>query len=153
MGFDEARLLLSRTAFGVTPAEIRALEVHDYAAAVDRLLEPAPARGDDTGAGLARPGARPSCGASSRRPRPQRKHGVDGKPLQIVRPVQEQGRELRNWWVEEMLVTDQPLVERMTLFWHGHFTSSLMKVRYPRRRCFGRTRCSDARRWATSRPS
>ncbi len=61
----------------------------------------------------------------------ERKKGVDGKKLDVVRPVQEQGRELRNWWVEEMLATDQPLVERMTLFWHGHFTSSLMKVRYP----------------------
>lgn len=36
---------------------------------------------------------------------------------------------LRNWWVEEMLVTDQPMVERMTLFWHGHFTSAFVKVR------------------------
>ncbi len=58
------------------------------------------------------------------------KKGVDGKPLTIVRPVQEQARELRNWWVEEMLVTDQPLVERMTLCWHNHFTSSLEKVKY-----------------------
>jgi uncharacterized protein (DUF1800 family) len=30
-----------------------------------------------------------------------------------------------------MLETDQPLVERMTLFWHNHFTSSVAKVRYP----------------------
>ena len=44
--------------------------------------------------------------------------------------MQEQGRELRNWWIEEMLVTDQPLVERMVLFWHNHFTSSLKKVRF-----------------------
>ncbi len=61
----------------------------------------------------------------------QRKQGVDGKKLEIMLPVREQGRELKNWWVEEMITTDQPLVERMTLFWHGHFTSSLMKVRYP----------------------
>src|SRR5713101_8245380 len=38
MDFDEARHLLSRTSFGATPAEIRALEAQDYAAAVDRLL-------------------------------------------------------------------------------------------------------------------
>ena len=59
------------------------------------------------------------------------KAGVDGKPLQIQRPLQEEGRELRNWWIEEMLATDQPLVERMVLFWHNHFTSSLQKTRYP----------------------
>jgi uncharacterized protein (DUF1800 family) len=43
-------------------------------------------------------------------------------------PPDEQARGLCNWWVEEMLVTDQPLVERMTLFWHNHFTSALGKV-------------------------
>ena len=61
----------------------------------------------------------------------EQKTGVDGKKLQVVRPVQEEGRELRNWWVEEMLATDQPLTERMVLFWHNHFTSSFLKVRYP----------------------
>jgi uncharacterized protein (DUF1800 family) len=29
-----------------------------------------------------------------------------------------------------MLATDQPLVEKMALFWHNHFTSSVLKVRY-----------------------
>src|SRR4029078_11209784 len=38
MDFDEARHLLSRTTFGATPAEIRALEAQDYVATVDRLL-------------------------------------------------------------------------------------------------------------------
>ncbi len=134
MDFDEARHLLSRTSFGATPAEIRALEAQDYAAAVDRLL-----------AGVQREAMTPPPGwlgegpaelrrrqqaAQAERASAERKPGVDGKPLQIARPVQEQGRELRNWWVEEMLVTDQPLTERMVLFWHNHFTSSFIKVRY-----------------------
>ena len=38
MDFVEARHLLSRSSFGATPAEIRALESQDYASAVDRLL-------------------------------------------------------------------------------------------------------------------
>lgn len=129
MGFDEARLLLSRTAFGATPAEIRAMETQDYAAAVDRLLgnvrpqaaTPAPAW---ITLGPAEVRRQQQTAEAARKP------GVDGKPLQIARPVQEQGRELRNWWVEEMLATDQPLVERMVMFWHNHFTSSMLKVRY-----------------------
>ncbi len=129
MGFDEARLLLSRTAFGATPAEIHALETQDYTSAVDRLLAnarpqaatPAPAWIDEGPAELRR---KQQAAVAESKP------GVDGKPLQVARPVQEQGRELRNWWVEEMLVTDQPLVERMVLFWHNHFTSSMLKVRY-----------------------
>ena len=130
MGFDDARHILSRTSFGVTPAEVRALEAVDYSAAVDRLLAdvrrdamtPAPGW---IGLGPAEVKRRQQAAEA------ERKKGVDGKSLNIVLPVREQGRELRNWWVEEMIVTDQPLVERMTLFWHGHFASSLMKVRYP----------------------
>ncbi|WP_144113783.1 DUF1800 family protein [Paraburkholderia sp. BCC1886] len=39
--------------------------------------------------------------------------------------------QLRAWWVREMLVTPSPLTERMTLFWHNHFTSGQDKVAYP----------------------
>jgi uncharacterized protein (DUF1800 family) len=38
---------------------------------------------------------------------------------------------LRAWWVREMLNTPSPLTERMTLFWHSHFTSGQDKVQYP----------------------
>ena len=33
------------------------------------------------------------------------------------------------WWLLTMARTVQPLQEKMTLFWHGHFTSSFTKVR------------------------
>ena len=129
MGFDEARHLLSRTSFGATPAEVHVFEAVDYAGAVDRLLgnvrrtatTPAP---DWVKLGPAEVRRQQQAAEA------QRKEAVDGKKLEIVRPVQEQGRELKNWWIQEMLVTDQPLVERMVLFWHNHFTSSMLKVRY-----------------------
>lgn len=38
---------------------------------------------------------------------------------------------LRAAWVNEMIATPSPLTERMTLFWHGHFTSAQDKVPYP----------------------
>ncbi|VWB31940.1 DUF1800 domain-containing protein [Burkholderia metallica] len=38
---------------------------------------------------------------------------------------------LRAAWINEMIVTPSPLTERMTLFWHGHFTSGQDKVPYP----------------------
>ena len=31
---------------------------------------------------------------------------------------------LMTWWVERMIATPAPLQEKMTLFWHGHFTSA-----------------------------
>jgi uncharacterized protein (DUF1800 family) len=35
---------------------------------------------------------------------------------------------LQQWWVDHMLATPTPFAERMTLFWHGHFTSDSTKV-------------------------
>jgi uncharacterized protein (DUF1800 family) len=43
----------------------------------------------------------------------------------------ERYEELRAWWVREMATTPSPLTERMTLFWHNHFTSGQDKVAYP----------------------
>src|ERR1700688_4931660 len=36
--------------------------------------------------------------------------------------------QLQQWWLDHMLVTATPFAERMTLFWHGHFTSDYRKV-------------------------
>ncbi len=32
------------------------------------------------------------------------------------------------WWLDRMLRTKRPLAEKMTLFWHGHFATSINKV-------------------------
>ena len=39
-----------------------------------------------------------------------------------------EGQELKAWWMGEMLGSQTPLAERMTLFWHGHFATSQQKV-------------------------
>lgn len=44
---------------------------------------------------------------------------------------QREGKLLQAWWVEQMLTTRTPFVERMTLFWHNHFTSSIQKTLQP----------------------
>ncbi|HXN78978.1 MAG TPA: DUF1800 domain-containing protein, partial [Candidatus Dormibacteraeota bacterium] len=36
--------------------------------------------------------------------------------------------QLQQWWLDHMLSTPTPFAERMTLFWHGHFTSDYRKV-------------------------
>ena len=36
--------------------------------------------------------------------------------------------DLQQWWISHMLATPTPFAERMTLFWHGHFTSDYRKV-------------------------
>jgi hypothetical protein len=41
------------------------------------------------------------------------------------------GRALTSWWFGEMVATNSPITERLVLFWHNHFTSSLRKVKWP----------------------
>ncbi len=36
---------------------------------------------------------------------------------------------LATWWGHRMLVTERPLEEKLTLFWHGHFATGNAKVR------------------------
>jgi hypothetical protein len=45
---------------------------------------------------------------------------ADGKPLD---PVNEWGHD-GLWWLDRMVRTRRPLVEKMTLFWHDHFATS-----------------------------
>jgi len=37
--------------------------------------------------------------------------------------------DLRRWWLERMMQGPAPLLEKMTLFWHGHFATSIEKVK------------------------
>jgi uncharacterized protein (DUF1800 family) len=63
-----------------------------------------------------------------------------GQPLD---PVNEWGHDVV-WWIDRMVRTRRPLVEKMTLFWHDHFAVSdqdtplmLRQNRMLRRRCLG----------------
>src|SRR5262249_55306423 len=41
------------------------------------------------------------------------------------------GQQLRGWWLYVMLYGGHPLREKLTLFWHNHFATSLAKVMDP----------------------
>jgi uncharacterized protein (DUF1800 family) len=41
------------------------------------------------------------------------------------------GNQLRGWWLYCMLQGGHPLREKMTLFWHNHFATSMAKVQNP----------------------
>lgn len=45
---------------------------------------------------------------------------VNGRPLD---PVNEWGHDVL-WWLDRMVRSQRPLVEKMTLFWHDHFATS-----------------------------
>jgi uncharacterized protein (DUF1800 family) len=59
------------------------------------------------------------------------KKGARGKRL-MHNVMTRENSVLKQWWVRHMLKTRTPLSERMTLFWHNHFTSSLEKVMQPK---------------------
>ena len=53
----------------------------------------------------------------------------DQKAAQMAR--RQDMQRLRAWWLDRMCRTDNPLEEKMTLFWHGLFCSGAMEVREP----------------------
>ncbi len=121
LGFDDARHLLNRTGFSATPAEIDPYAGLTREQAVDRLL-----------AGAGRPAATPppAWAAGFESPRRFRSMSAEERKL-AVREIFQKAFELQSWWLAEMLTTASPLNERMTLFWHNHFVSSVRKVRSP----------------------
>ena len=119
---DDARYLLTRTGFA---PDAQALEPYvglSRQQAVDRLLA------------TARTAPATPMPAWVGEPIPTRaqEHALDADARRAE--AAERGRRfeaLRGWWLHEMVVTPSPLTERMTLFWHGHFTSAQDKVPYP----------------------
>ncbi|CAM9558977.1 unnamed protein product [Phaeothamnion confervicola] len=119
IGPEAARHLLNRTGFEVRPEQVRAFAGLSRADAADRLL-----------AGTVTKAGTPAPAWSGEFVSPRRLRTLDdaGKK-QFQREQVGRAIDLKNWWVTEMLATRSPLTERMTLFWHNHFTSSLQKVK------------------------
>jgi uncharacterized protein (DUF1800 family) len=120
LGYEDARHLLTRTGFGATDAEVREFAALERGAAIDRVL----------GASRREAAGRPPAFVDSP-PTPfykLRQMSAEERQAQQRRNV-EQGLELREWWLREMLTTPSPLTEKMTLFWHNHFATSQQKVR------------------------
>jgi uncharacterized protein (DUF1800 family) len=118
---DEVRHLLGRVAFGATPGDFKTFAPMSRLDAVNHLL------------GGARKTAMtpPPAWATESAPMFQRRRSKeDRKAFRMKRRAR--SRDLKIWWLREMLNTPTPITERMTLFWHNHFTSSLRKVKSPR---------------------
>jgi uncharacterized protein (DUF1800 family) len=121
MGPDDARLLLNRAGFGATEREVAEFSQLSRREAVDRLLR---------GAGTVAVTPPPGWTKDPIMPRRNlRTMDVDARKQAQTDEVR-RGIDLRAWWLAEMLNTPSPLTERMTLFWHNHFVSSQLKVKY-----------------------
>ena len=89
--------LLRRTEFVAQPARVAELSALSLDAAVDNVLDFTPNGSPTVPAGLA-------------------VHDPDNGWEQYVAAV--------DWWYDAMKSRPRPMQEKMTLFWHGHFTSS-----------------------------
>jgi uncharacterized protein (DUF1800 family) len=121
--FEAARHLLMRAGFGGSHEEVKALHALGLEDAVDYLVD---------GGGQSRtPGfaadfpLRPDYRALREATREERmKANADFRRASDLVM-----RDLRRWWLQRMVETKRPLEEKMTLFWHGHFTSGYRDVR------------------------
>ncbi|MHB8631026.1 MAG: DUF1800 family protein, partial [Candidatus Limnocylindria bacterium] len=91
--------LLRRATFGMTTAQYELALGDGFKKTVDKLIE-TPA---------AMPKELPGAEAASQE-----------KPINVAA--------LQSWWIDQLLSSPTPFAERMTYFWHGHFTSDFRKV-------------------------
>ena len=91
--------LLRRAGFGATPAELSTYGALGYSGAVDRLINYQQVSEDDT------------------------ENRLKALNLNLNKPLDQQ-----RWWLLRMSWTQRPLLEKMTLFWHGVLVSSYRKV-------------------------
>jgi hypothetical protein len=105
-GSKWAAHLYRRAAFGANRAELREAERLGPQGTLDRLMRGDP-RADELGGGLDDVG----------RIAAERDDGS--------------GNLLRGWWLYVILHGGHPLREKLTLFWHNHFATSIVKVREP----------------------
>ncbi len=128
-GYGAAAHLLNRAGFGGTPGEIEALEQRGLEGAVDGLLEFADRTERREAPGWAKPDPE-----RARKFRAMR-DATEEERRKLRQEEQQQARqrvqELRGRWLERMVTTKRPLEEKLVLFWHGHFATSVQKVRSP----------------------
>lgn len=116
LGFTEARHLIARTGFGAEWQEVKRLEVMPRDKAVDFLMS-------------RRDFSLPAAPHFS----PWRKMAALNNNVQrrrvVMRIAKAEGLALQNWWLRHMQETQSPFLERMTLFWHNYFPSSITKTK------------------------
>lgn len=120
--------LLRRAGFGGTPDEIRRAAAHSMNAAVDALVHfpstaslPEPPQLFDPRAMLRQEFF---AGQISLRPDDMQKRAI---AKQIRQGERRSLIELQRWWLNRMIQTPAPLQEKLTLYFHGHFTTAAIQ--------------------------
>lgn len=139
----EAAHLLNRAGFGGSPSEIKALHALGREKAVDRLLNPTEASDAFPLPSWSTPEnaladmqkrvmERREFQKASRELTPAKADMAKrGMQREIRQELRERSLEAQGWWFRRMVKTEAPLREKMTLFWHDHFATSVQKVKQP----------------------
>src|SRR5437773_3604946 len=145
LSVDTAKIthLLRRTTFGYTDAELDRALSDGYTKTVERLIETPFA---EPPAFTVRPAATPTpkpTPTQTARPSGAPTASPTAMPTQTVAPMVALSPtpaapmtnntpinigNLQVWWIDWMTASPTPFGEKMTLFWHGHFTSDYRKV-------------------------
>jgi uncharacterized protein (DUF1800 family) len=129
--FSTAAHLLNRAGFGGTPEEIQKLAdlgmdqavslLLDYENIPDLVPNPDWAKPNPEEIARFREGIKNAA-------TPDEKKNAQREQQQLF---QRRMLELRGWWLQRMARGPRPFQEKMVLFWHGHFATSIEKVRNP----------------------
>jgi len=112
----ESAHLLRRTIVGPTIEEIDALSNLNVSAAVEYIL---------------RDISNPSPpGDWVNHPLPDYQNYTDEQKDSLETAYDDQGVELGEWWIDQIFYNPTSIKEQMTLFWHDHFATSIMTVKY-----------------------
>ena len=110
--------LYRRAGFGASHDRLKQLAPGGYDAAVDALLARPP--GDAGADALPRPNLVSTVSPGDVETLEERKARTQARAAQR--------REIVLWWMDRMVATSVPLREKLALFWHGHFATSIEKV-------------------------
>ncbi|MFN0067615.1 MAG: DUF1800 family protein [Limisphaerales bacterium] len=127
--YAAAAHLLNRAGFGGPPSEIEALVKLGPEQAIARLVDYA-----DTPDAWPRPDwAKPDPVRAERLKQYREAPEMERRELRQAEQKEQRARaqELVLDWLDRMARTPRPLQEKLVLFWHGHFATSIQKVRDP----------------------
>jgi uncharacterized protein (DUF1800 family) len=139
----EAAHLLNRAGFGGSPSDIKKFHALGRVQAVESLLKPSepldafplPAWSSGEQALAAFKSRREQFRENRKEMRDLSPEEREEKKREAIKEAQQesrrQGLEAQAWWFGRMLATQAPLREKMTLFWHDHFATSIQKVKQP----------------------
>lgn len=121
--------LLNRAGFGGTPAQIEELHRLGPDDAVARFVD---ARGAPEALPLQPPAwAHPDPDRAARLKQARAANEEERRRMREERQREQRRHveELRLGWLHRMITSPRALEEKLTLFWHGHFATSVQKVR------------------------